>query len=319
MIRFDVHWTPECARAALVADVRAGLGASPKALPPRWFYDERGGRIFERITRLPEYDLSRNETAILEIHAPAIASAARPESLVDLGAGTSEKTHLLLAAAREVGGLAWFVPLDVNGAGLERAAAGTVRQFPGLHVHAVVGDLAQHLEQVPRLGRQLVVLLGSTIGNFEDGPRAALLRAVRRLLAPGDHFLLGVDLVKTPAAHVWAYDDAGGVTADFNRNALRVINRELGADFAPEAFDHRAVFDSHLSRVEMHLVARAAQQVRIPEAGMRVWFERAESLRTEISVKFTRAQVEEELARAGLEPCGWWTDRGRRFGLALAR
>lgn len=315
-ITIAIHTFGRAAHDDLVADVRAGLTRTPKRLPPRWFYDDRGSELFEAITRLPEYYLSRTEASILEVAAPDIVSFVRPLSLVELGAGSSEKTRaLIVPAIRE--GLTCFVPFDVSEAFLQQTAHRVAAEFPGISVYAVVGAFAEHLDRVPRHGRQLVVFLGSTIGNFDDDERTVFLRHVRGLLEPGDAFLLGLDLVKSPAEVTAAYDDSEGVTAAFNRNMLTVVNRELGANFDVDSFEHVAVFNRARSRIEMHLRARQRQHVRIPGAGLTIDFEPGETLLTEISVKFTRETIERSLRESGLGIARWYTDPGERFALCL--
>jgi L-histidine N-alpha-methyltransferase len=316
-VTLEIHTIGMDTRRAMLEDVRRGLARAPKELPCRYFYDERGSELFDEITELPEYYLYRAETEILSRHAGDIANLARPEAIVELGAGACTKTRLLLGAACRAGDLRWFVPFDISEGPLRRSAGELAQEFEGLSVHCIVGDFGLHLSEIPRFGRQLVVFLGSTIGNFEDAERHRFLASIRRLMVDGDRFLLGVDLVKDEAELVAAYDDAQGVTADFNRNVLRVLNRELGADFDPDRFDHLALWNAARSRMEMHLVARGAQRVSIPAAPMRVALEDGEAVRTEISVKFTRESVERFFADAGLRLSGWFTDEGKRFALAL--
>lgn len=310
--------TEHSTREALAGDVRAGLAKRPRQLPSRWFYDERGSELFEEITRLPEYYLTRTEVEILKGCADRIAVTTLPASIVELGAGASTKTRILIEAARRAGTLSRFVPFDVSLEIVERSACELIEAFPGLTVHAVIGDFAADIGRIPRFDRQLVVFLGSTIGNFDAQERATFLSVVRDLLAPGDSFLLGVDLVKDHAELVAAYDDAAGVTAEFNRNVLAVINRELGADFDPAAFEHVALYDGGRDRIEMHLRSTRDQTVSIPGAGLQVHFERGESMRTEISAKFARTMVESFFCDAGLRMTDWYTDSKERFALALA-
>jgi len=306
----------------LATDVRAGLSASPKTLPPKYFYDARGSELFDEITRLPEYYPTRTERAILERVAPAVAAASRASTLIELGSGTSEKTRLLLRALSDAGTLRRFVPFDVDPAVLKDASSAIAEEFPGLAVEPVVGDFERHLGQLPAGPRRLLAFLGSTIGNLDPAQRAEFLRAVRATLRPGDAFLLGTDLVKSSERLVAAYDDAAGVTAEFNRNVLAVVNRDLGADFDLTAFDHVAVWDAENEWIEMRLRARHEQIVRIPALSLEVRFERGEELRTDISAKFRRARVEAELAAAGLELREWWTDdpdgAGGDFALSLS-
>lgn len=316
-ITIAIHTFGRDAREDLVADVRAGLAARPRSLPPRWFYDERGSELFEAITELPEYYQTRTEASILAASAADVVAAVRPESLVELGAGSAQKTRILIEAGLR-DRLACFSPFDISESFLQHTARQVATDYPGLSVYAVVGDFAAHLDQVPRHGRQLVVFLGSTIGNLDVEPRGAFLRGVRRLLQPGDAFLLGVDLVKPETELVAAYDDAAGVTAEFNLNVLRVLNRELGADFDVARFEHVARFDRERSRIEMHLRSRRAQRVAIPGADMTVDFEAGELLLTEISVKFTREEIERDLCEAGLLPARWYTDPAGRFALSLS-
>jgi L-histidine N-alpha-methyltransferase len=315
----DVHLTAADLRRELAEDVRAGLGKRPKELPPRWFYDERGSRLFDEITRLPEYYLTRRERGILEERAAEIASLTGAETFVELGAGTSEKTRILLDAFRLEGGPQRFVPVDVSEPTLRAAAAALAEEYPGLEVHAVVGDFQRHIGLLPHGGRRLVAFLGSTVGNLLPDERAAFLAALRGALDPDEWLLLGVDLVKDEARLLAAYDDAAGVTAEFNRNVLAVLNRELGADFDLDAFEHVARWDAVGERIELLLRSLRAQRVRVRALGLEVEFAEGEELRTEWSAKFRRERLEEELGEAGLEPVRWWTDAAGDFGLALAR
>jgi L-histidine N-alpha-methyltransferase len=315
-VTIAIHTFGQDARDDLVADVRKGLTATPKTLPPRWFYDERGSDLFEAITRLPEYYQTRTEAAILRRVASDVIAAVRPRTLVELGAGTARKTQVLIEAGLR-DRLACFVPFDISEATLQQTARRLAANFPGLSVYAMVGDFARHLDRVPRYGRQLIVFLGGTIGNLEEAERHAFLDQVRQLLQPGDAFLLGLDLVKDEAELVAAYDDAQGVTAEFNRNVLRVLNRELAANFDLAEFEHVACFNRQLSRIEMHLRSRRAQRVRLPGAGLTVDFAANELLRTEISVKFTRLSAERELRGSSLALAGWYSDSRQRFALCL--
>jgi L-histidine Nalpha-methyltransferase len=316
-VRVDVHLSDATIADALAADVHAGLTRSPKELPPKWFYDDRGSQLFDEITRLPEYYPTRAERSILTAHAAEIAVVTGADTLVELGSGTSEKTRLLLGALVDAGTLRRFVPFDVSETTLRRAAQ-AVRDDYGVTVHAVVGDFERHLAALPDGGVRLVAFLGSTIGNLAPAPRAAFLADVARRLRPGDTLLLGTDLVKAVDRLEAAYDDAAGVTAEFNRNVLRVINRALGADFVPERFDHVARWDPAASWIEMRLRARGAHQVRVADLDLSVGFADGEELRTEISTKFTPGQVERELDQAGFARQRWWTDPAGDFGVALA-
>jgi L-histidine N-alpha-methyltransferase len=312
------HLTDADPAAELRADVLAGLTATPRTLPPRWFYDERGSELFDRITRLPEYYPTRAERAILAARAPEIAAATGAEVLVELGSGTSEKTRLLLSALRDGGTLRRFVPFDVDPSVLRAAGAALEDEYPGLPVDAVVGDFTRHLGELPRGGRRLVAFLGSTIGNLEPAPRAEFLASVAATLGPGDAFLLGTDLVKDPTRLVRAYDDAEGVTAEFNRNVLAVLDRELKADFDPQAFDHVALWDAEQEWIEMRLRSRTDQVVTIAALDLQLPFAAGEDVRTEVSAKFRRDGVAAELAAAGLELAHWWTDDAGDFALSLS-
>jgi L-histidine Nalpha-methyltransferase len=304
---------------ALRADVRAGLTASPRTLPPKYFYDARGSALFDEITRLPEYYPTRAETSILERRAAEIAGLAGCASLVELGSGTSAKTRLLLAAL--AGTLREFVPFDVDPAVLAEASEALGAEYPGLRISPCVGDFERDLGTIPRPGggSRMIAFLGSTIGNLEPPARAAFLRQAGRALAPGDAFLLGTDLVKDPARLRRAYDDAAGVTAAFNRNVLRVVNRELDADFDVEAFEHVALWDARQEWIEMRLRSVTEQQVKVRDLGLTVSFAAGEELRTEISAKFRQAGVAAELAAAGMRAERFWTDDDGDFGLTLAR
>lgn len=312
------HLAPHDPAAALRADVLAGLTATPKWLSPRWFYDARGSELFDEITRLPEYYPTRAERAVLAAHADGMARASGADVLVELGSGTSEKTRLLLDALTRAGTLRRFVPFDVDPTVLEAAGAAIGAEYPGVAVDAVVGDFTEHLALLPRSGRRLVAFLGSTIGNLEPRPRAAFLAELAATLAPGDALLLGTDLVKDPARLVRAYDDAAGVTAAFNRNVLTVLDRELGADFDPAAFDHVALWDAEQEWIEMRLRSRADQVVTVPALDLTVHFAAGEDLRTEVSAKFRRAGVEAELAAAGLRTTHWWTDPAGDVAVSLS-
>jgi L-histidine N-alpha-methyltransferase len=313
-----VHSVRRSARDELAADVRLGLSEPPRWLPPRWFYDEEGSRLFDLITELPEYYQTRTETRILHTNAAAIAAAARPEALVELGAGSCSKTRVLIDACRARGDLRIFTPFDVSDNVVWRTAHELVDEYPGLTVYGLVGDFTSHLGFIPRLGRRLVIFLGSTIGNLEGDERRAFLDEVRALLDPGDTFLCGFDLVKDHAELVAAYDDSAGVTAAFNRNVLQVVNRELGADFAVDTYSHVALYDSERQRIEMHLRTDRPQTVHIPGADLRIDLAAGETIRTEISAKFTRATVEALLVDASMQLEEWFTDPAERFALALA-
>jgi L-histidine N-alpha-methyltransferase len=303
---------------SLRADARAGLTASPKVLPPKWFYDERGSELFDKITLLDEYYPTRAERAILRSAATEIAAASGARTLVELGSGSADKTRLLLDALRAAGTLRSYVQVDVSEAALVAASAGLLASYPGLELHAVVSDFEEYLGLPDGGGPKLVAFLGGTIGNLLPDQRAAFLARIRAGLTAGDGLLLGTDLVKDPAVLVAAYDDAPGVTAAFNKNILQVLNTGLGANFDLDAFDHVARWDAGAEWIEMRLRSAYRQEVAVPAIGLTVSFDEGEEMRTEVSAKFRRDGVQAELAAAGLDMRSWWTDPGGRFGLSLS-
>ncbi|MEV6200282.1 L-histidine N(alpha)-methyltransferase [Streptomyces sp. NPDC051771] len=307
---------PDAAAADLRADVLHGLTRTPKELPPKWFYDARGSELFEEITRLPEYYPTRAEREILMDRAPEIAAATGARTLVELGSGSSEKTRFLIDAL--LPDLAAYVPVDVSESALTGAAEALLADRPGLRVHALIADFTRSVVLPKTPGPRLVAFLGGTIGNLLPEERRTFLRSVREMTAPGDGFLLGTDLVKDESTLVAAYDDAAGVTAEFNKNVLAVLDRELGADANPDDFDHVARWDREREWIEMRLRARHALTVKIPELDLMVEFEKGEELRTEVSAKFRQEGVRAELAEAGFELTRWWTDTEGRFALSLA-
>jgi L-histidine Nalpha-methyltransferase len=317
-VAMAVHLSPSAYMESLRADVLAGLTATPKTLPPKYFYDEHGSELFDEITRLEEYYPTRTERAILTANAAQIAAISAADTLVELGSGTSEKTRLLLDALRDAGTLKAFVPFDVDPAVLTSASEAIAAEYPSIDVHAVVGDFEHHLGTLPDGGRRLVAFLGSTIGNFAPAPRARFLSALRATMHEGDALLLGTDLVKDVDRLVAAYDDQAGVTAAFNRNVLTVINRELEADFEVEQFAHVALWNPEHEWIEMHLRSEQDQVVHVAALGLKVEFTAGELMRTEISAKFRREGVERELATAGLGLTEWWTDPADDFALSLA-
>ncbi|HEX9970357.1 MAG TPA: L-histidine N(alpha)-methyltransferase [Acidimicrobiales bacterium] len=314
----DVHLGPDDIARALRDDARRGLTETPKWLPPKWFYDERGSRLFDEITRLDEYYPTRCERSILEARAGEIAVAVGADTLVELGSGTSTKTRLLLDAMTAAGTLRRFVPFDVSEATLREAGAAILDAYPEVDVHGVVGDFERHLSLLPRGGTRLVAFLGGTIGNLWPTERTKFLHELVGGMAAGDALLLGTDLVKDVARLEAAYDDAAGVTAEFNRNVLLVLNRELGASFDPSSFDHVARWNPQEEWMEMWLRSQVRQSVAVPALGLDVGFEADEELRTEVSAKFRRAGVEAELAAVGLELRHWWTDEAGDFALSLS-
>jgi L-histidine N-alpha-methyltransferase len=313
----DVHLSPEDAEQALRTDARAGLTAAPKWLAPKWFYDARGSQLFEQITMLPEYYPTRTEKALLHRHAADIAGASRADTLVELGSGSAEKTRLLLDALREAGTLRHYVPQDVSRAALETAANEVAAEYPGIEVHGVVGDFTRHLGELPGGDHRLIAFLGGTLGNLIPTERAEFLAGVRAVLVPGEHLLLGVGLVTDPDVLVPAYDDASGVTAEFNRNVLHVLNRELGADFEPDAFEHVALWNAADEWIEMRLRASRAMRVRLIELDLNVEFGAGEELRTEVSAKFRLDGISAEFTAAGFATPTAWTDPDERYALLL--
>jgi L-histidine N-alpha-methyltransferase len=315
----DVHVDRVAFHDALADDVRQGLRDRPKSLPPKYFYDAAGSALFERITRLPEYYLTRAEHALVDAHGRVILSEASPEEIVELGAGSPAKVRHLLAATNGTR-VRRYVPVDVDGGMLEDAARVLLREDPELDVHAVVGDFERHLARVPPAkGRRLFAFLGSTIGNLDAAARHRLLTELRGLLGDGDRLLIGMDLVKNLAALQAAYDDAEGVTAEFNRNILRVVNRELHADFTPEAFRHVARWNDAESRIEMHLAADEQQTATVKDLDMAVAIEPGETIWTESCHKFTRLSAERMLAAAGLGLVSWHTDGTYALAVGAAR
>ena len=304
----------------LEADVRRGLTSRLKELPPKYFYDELGSELFEQITELPEYYPTRAERAILEQHSAAIVAAADPQCLVELGSGSASKTRALLMAMRDAGSLHTYVPVDISEGITRDTAARLVEEFPGLRVHGVVCDFERDLEKLPGWGqRRMFAFLGGTIGNFAPAPRRLFLQRIASLLGPMDSLLLGTDLVKDRARLEAAYDDSAGVTARFTKNVLAVLNRELGADFDLDAFEHLAFYDADEERIDIRLRSLRDQRVRIAGLDMEVEFAAGEEMRTELSHKFTLPSLEGAYASAGLELAEVWTDPDGLFALSLAR
>jgi L-histidine Nalpha-methyltransferase len=314
----DIHLTGADADAALRADALAGLTADPKRLPPKWFYDARGSVLFEQITELPEYFPTRTERALLERTADAIAITSGADTIVELGSGSSAKTRLLLDAFRRTGSLRRYVPQDVSETALRAAMSVLAVDYPGLELHGMVGDFTTHLGRLPIDGHRMVAFLGGTIGNLLPAERAEFLGALRAALRPGEQFLLGTGLVVDPSVLVPAYDDAAGVTAEFNRNVLHVLNRELGADFDVAAFDHKALWDVENEWIEMRLVAQRAMTVTLAELDLTVEFAAGEEMCTEVSAKFRLPGVRAMLAEAGFGVVGSWADAEERMALTLA-
>ena len=315
----DIYLTPDHAERALRDDARRGLTSTPKWLSPKWFYDARGSDLFEEITKLPEYYPTRAERSILADHAGDIARRTRAHTLVELGSGSSEKTSLLLDALQAAGTLVQFVPLDVSETALRTAVATLNGDYPALSIHAVVADFTEHLGLIPGQTPRLVAFLGGTIGNLLPDERATFLGELRDTLLPGEWLLLGTDLVKDPRLLVPAYDDSAGVTAEFNRNALAVLNRELGADFNLDNYQHVAIWDAENEWIEMRLRSTTPARVTLVKLALEMVLAAGEEIRTEISTKFGREGVERELTNAGFSLDSWWTDPEGLFALSLAR
>jgi len=304
----------------LAEDVLDGLTRPAKELPSKHFYDAHGSELFERITELPEYYPTRTERFILEAIAPQIALSTGANELVELGAGYATKTRVLLDAMAANGTLRTYLPLDVSEATVLASAAELVEEYPGLQVHGVVGDFERHLDALPEpAGPRIVALLGGTVGNFLPGARRRFLRSLRRQLGPDDRLMLGTDLVKDPRIIEAAYDDSRGVTAAFNLNILRVCNRELGADFDVDLFEHVAFYHRRHQWIEMCLRAVDHCTVNLRAIDLQVAFAAREEMRTELSVKFTRERLEADLASAGLWLDSFHTDPDRLFAVSLWR
>ncbi|HEX3510947.1 MAG TPA: L-histidine N(alpha)-methyltransferase [Solirubrobacteraceae bacterium] len=317
-IRIDSHLDGSSTRS-LADDALDGLTRPFKELPPKHFYDAHGAELFDRICELPEYYQTRAERSILQERAEQIAELTGAVELVELGSGTAAKTRVLLDAMQAAGTLARYVPVDVTESMVRETAEALTSEYPGLQVHGLIGDFERHLEHVPPpIGPRIVAFLGGTIGNFPPGSRRRFLRAIGGLLGPGDHLLMGTDLVKDPSVLQAAYDDSEGVTAEFNRNMLEVLNRELSADFRLEDFEHVALFDAEHEWIEMRLRARREHTAFVGELDLPVHFDAGEELRTEISAKFTPERVESDLAAAGLRIVSWLTDSEERFALTLS-
>ncbi|MEX2431231.1 MAG: L-histidine N(alpha)-methyltransferase [Dehalococcoidia bacterium] len=320
-LRVDVYLNGNGVLDSLAEDVRQGLTASPKKLSPKYLYDDLGSDLFERITAQPEYYPTRAERALLEKLADRLVEELAPREIVELGSGSSAKTRVLLGAQGAKDHLRIYFPFDVSEGIVRTTALDLLRDFPFLHIHGIIGDFEKHMPLLPDSeGNRLVLFLGGTIGNLDPDARVAFLRNTGALLGPDDHLLIGLDLVKDKAIIEAAYNDRAGVTAAFNKNILSIMNRTLGADFEPDAFRHHAYFNERDSRIEMHLVAEARQDVQIPGIGLLVRIEAGESIWTESSYKFTRESLSDSLSAAGLRLVELYTneDPEQLFGLALA-
>ena len=315
----EVHVNGASTPASVSEDIRQGLTGNPKSLPPKYFYDAKGSALFDRITRLPEYYLTRVEQGLIEGAARELMEEVRPTEVVELGSGSPVKVRSFLESRDAPDYLTRYVPFDIDEGTVRASAQAVVEAYPFLRVYGVVGDFGSDLGHLPpAIGPRLVLFLGSTIGNLDPAPRRDLLAHVRGQLAPGDRLLLGVDLVKDPAVLEAAYNDPEGVTAEFNRNILRVVNRAVHGDFKPEAFVHRAFYDPRYCRIEMHLAPESAQEVSLRDLALGVHVSHGETIWTESSYKFTRNSTQALLEEAGLRLEQWYTDSECRFGLALA-
>ena len=315
----EVHLTAADLARELRDDVRAGLSETPKSLPAKWHYDELGSQLFEQITTLDEYYPTRRERQILEARTGEIAAASAADTLIEIGAGFSEKSRILLRGLADAGTLRRFVPFDVSEATLREAAERVLREHPGIEVHAIVGDFERQLDLLPAGDRRLIAFLGSTIGNLDQHRRAALLSDVADGMGPGDRFLLGADLVKDTARLQRAYDDSQGLSAAFGLHLLTRLNSELGADFDVDRFAHEARWVPEHEWMQMGLRSVTAQKVRIRSLERTISFDEDEMLLTEVSAKFQRARLESELGRAGLRLHRWWTDLRGDFSVSLWR
>ena len=320
-IAIDVHLDADAA-AQMGRDVRRGLTEDPKELSPKYFYDERGSRLFEAITELDEYYPTRREREILEARSAEIVTAAgNPATLVELGSGSATKTRHLLSAMRDAGSLRTYVPVDISEEITQETARTLVAEYPGLDVHGMVCDYERNLERTPTTdddGPRLIAFLGGTIGNLYPDQRGAFLARIAALLGPADHLLLGTDLIKDRDRLELAYDDPGGVTAEFNKNVLAVLNRELDADFDLDRFAHVATWSPANKRVEIGLRSLADQEVEVAALDLVVHFGAGEIMRTEISTKFARGGLERVYRSAGLALRGWFTDPAGDYALSLA-
>ena len=315
----DIHLSGDDLRDAMEQDVRDGLTARPKSIPPVYFYDDRGSRLFDEITRLPEYYPTRSERSILDAHAGDIAERSQADTLIELGAGTCEKSRVLLDAMRSAGRLHRFVPLDVSDTTLWDAAGALSEEYPGVAVRAVVGDFHRHLDLLPTDGRRLFAFLGGTIGNLDPGQRRDFFIQLGKVMSVEDRLLIGTDLVKDRTRLVQAYDDQAGVTAEFNRNVLLVLNRELSADFDPQRFEHVARWNEDDQRIEMWLRSLEDQTIHVNDLELDVDFSSGEEMLTEISTKFSPEALRAELSECGFVVESAWASDGDEFLLSLAR
>lgn len=318
-LQIDTHLDEDYFERALRTDVLEGLAGTFKELPPKWFYDDLGSELFDQITRLEEYYPTEAERSILQARARDIARVSTADTLVELGSGTADKTRVLLDAMSATGQLKRFVPFDVSEGILRSSSAELLDEYPGLSIHGVVGDFAHHLDTIPTEGTRLIALLGGTVGNFNAGERKGLLTDIVSGMSPGDTFLLGTDLVKDPDRLELAYDDPQGVTAAFNKNLLSVLNHRLDGDFDLDAFEHVAMFDVENEWIDLRLRSLRDQTVNLRDLDLEVHFDEGEEMRTEISAKFRKQRVADELQTAGLEMVEWWTDAKGDYAVSLSR
>ncbi len=318
-LRIDNYLDADYFDRSLRSDVLNGFDSDFKELPPKWFYDDHGSQLFEEITRLEEYYPTEAERSILRTHAAEIVALSGADTLVELGSGAADKTRVLLDALRDAGQLERFVPFDVSEGILRSSSEAILAEYPGIEVHGVVGDFERHLDKIPTTGRRMTALLGGTIGNFNPHERKGFLTEIVAGKNPGDTFLLGTDLVKDHDRLVLAYDDPYGVTAAFNKNVLTVLNTRLNANFDVDQFEHVARFDADREWMDLRLRSLVDQDVRIEDLDLDVHFDAGEEMRTEISAKFRKAGVEQELATVGLELVGWWTDERGDYALSVSR
>ena len=317
-IIIDVHVngeTPENVQS----DLRAGLLSTPRTLPTKYIYDDRGSELFEQICELPEYYQTRTERQLLTDCADEIITLTKAEELVELGSGAATKTRVLLDAMARANQLRFYVPFDVSEGIVRRVAQELVHEYEGLQVHGVVGDFLAHLEHIPEGGRRLVVILGGTIGNL--APEAALefITSIHHEMSSGDFFLLGVQLETNIKRIEAAYNDAAGVTAEFNKNILHVMQGMVGATLNPDSFDHKAIYNQHNHRIEMRLRSKEQQTIQVPGLDLSFDLEKGEDILTEISTKYDHPRTESLLKQSGFDLIKWYTDPEELIGLALAR
>lgn len=317
-LRVDNHLDADYFDRALRSDVLVGLQQTPKRLPPKWFYDDRGSELFEQITRLEEYYPTEAERSILSERSGDIATASGADTLVELGSGAADKTRVLLDGMSRTGQLARFVPFDVSEGILRSSSADLLNDYPELDIHGVVGDFEHHLSEIPTVGRKLTALLGGTVGNFDPVERRAFLQNIVAGMKPGDSFLLGTDLVKDIDRLELAYNDPQGITADFNMNVLTVLNNRVDANFNPDNFEHYAKFDTDNEWIDIRLRSLVDQDIRVAELDLDIHFDEGEFLHTEISAKFRKEKVRAEVAEVGLELTEWWTDDRGDYALSLS-